>query len=344
LRGENQRGGQGHFAGTLYAAVVRCMIDCDRLENPFGFTVRSFMMSRLAIVGLVLLWVSNAAAAEPAVKLEKKAEGIAITIDGREFTTYSVSQEMPKPFFAPVRAADGAIVTRGLEKIEDHPHHRGIWCAIDEVNEIKFWAEKGKIVNKSVLLEAPAGNPARMQVENHWLGNDGQPLVIEKVRVAIFANRLMIYDLTFTAGKERVTFDDTKEGMFGIRLANSLRGSAGGKIANAEGLLGEKNCWGKESKWVDYYGPVEGKTYGVALLDHPKNFRKSRFHVRDYGLFTLSPFGQKAYTNGTLPADPFSIQPGQSARLRYGIYIHDGDTETGRVAEVYENFLKATAE
>lgn len=296
------------------------------------------LFSLLILAGLI----SPAVAADGTVKLEKQGTTVIVSIDGKEFTTYNTDKGLPKPFFSPVRAADGTIITRGLENPEDHPHHKGIWCSIDEVNDIKFWAEKGKIVNQSVELVAAQGNPAKLKIVNHWVDDAGKPVIVETVNVSIFANRLMIYDAQFTAGEKPVTFGDTKEGMFGIRVANTLREKAkmGGTIVNDAGDKGMKDCWGKESKWVDYYGPVDGKTFGVAIFDDPKNFRRSRYHVRDYGLFTISPFGQKSYTNGKLPEDLLTIEPGKAFRLRYGLYIHDGDTRQGKVGEVYESFLK----
>ncbi|HBH50482.1 MAG TPA: hypothetical protein DDY91_01165 [Planctomycetaceae bacterium] len=293
-----------------------------------------------AVVGGLLL--GPCAWADPVVKLVPGTDSVAVTIDGQEFTTLRTARSQPKPYFFPVRAADGISIVRPLEKPEDHPHHKGAWCSIDEVNGIKFWAEKGKIENVKLEILAAEGSPARLRITNHWLGDDGQPVLVETATVSVFANRLMIYDLQFTAGKNPVTFGDTKEGMFGIRVADTLRGKQGGRIQNAEGKKGEKECWGQLSKWVDYVGSVEGKTKGVTLFDHPRNFRASRFHVRDYGLFTLSPFGQSAYTNGTLPADPYNLPAGQSARLRYGLFVHDGETDPAAISQVYEQFLKGT--
>ncbi|MFN0052953.1 MAG: PmoA family protein [Planctomycetales bacterium] len=302
-------------------------------------------MQRLILSIVFLGWCAAPSflVAADTVKLEKKDDQIVVTIGGKEFTTYRTAKSQKKPFFFPVLAADGANVARGLENPEDHPHHKGIWCAIDEVNAIKFWAEQGTIANASVEIVTAEGNPAVLRVVNHWQDAEGKPLVLERVNVAIHADRLVDYDLEFVAGAAPVTFGDTKEGMFGIRVADTLRGKSGGKISNAEGLQGEKECWGKESKWVDYVGQIGGKTYGVAIFDHPGNSRKSRFHVRDYGLFTVSPFGQNAYTNGQLPADPKVLTTGQSVRLRYGLYVHDGDTAAGQVAQRYEAFLKAPA-
>jgi hypothetical protein len=298
---------------------------------------RSFAASAIAVA----LLASSSLAAET-VTLQRKGDTVEVTIGGQPFTTYQTSKEYPKPFFSPVRSQGGAIVTRGLENPEDHKHHKGIWCSIDEVNGIKYWAEQGRIENQSVELLSAEGNPAKMKVVNHWLGTDGKPVLVETTQISIYPNRVFAYDIQFSAGSGPVTFEDTKEGLFGIRVANTLREGkgGGGKVVNSDGLMGSKECWGKTAAWVDYYGPVEGQTHGVAIFDHPANPRKSRYHVRDYGLFTLSPFGDKSYTGGKEPANPLVLKPGETFRLRYGLYVHPGDTQAAKVGEVYAAYVK----
>ncbi len=227
----------------------------------------------------------------------------------------------------------------------DHPHHKGVWNSIDEVNDIKFCAEQGKIATASVEVVKGNGNPVELKVVNHWLGEDGQPLLKEEARITVDARRLFTYDITFTAAAKPVTFDDTKEGMFAIRMPNSMREQfAKGPIVNAEGLQGSKECWGKTSPWVDYVGPVGGHNFGVTLMDHPDNPRKSRYHVRDYGLFSMSPFGDGSYSKGrpdAVPANPLTLPPGESVRFRYGLYVHRGDVTEGRVPEVFASFVQS---
>ena len=246
----------------------------------------------------------------------------------------------------------GSTVTRviqlnpiaGLDKNSplsyDHPHHKGIWFSIDEVNEIRFWAEKGIIRNISVTIHEAKGAMAHMTLVNHWLDTDGSPLLKETTQVRIQADRTVVYDFELDAVSKPVTFHDTKEGLFGIRLPNSMREiSGGGPVANADGLTTTANCWGKPSLWVDYAGPVGKRKLAVTIFDHPASFKKSRYHVRDYGLFSVSPFGDKAYTNGVEPEAPLTITPGKSLSLRYGVHIRDYAGNADAAGEAYKRYL-----
>ena len=113
-----------------------------------------------------------------------------------------------------------------------------------------------------------------------------------------------------------------------------------GKVTNAEGKQGTKECWGQRSAWVDYTGPVDGKEYGVTIFDHPGNFRPSRYHVRDYGLFSVSPFGEKAYTNGKEPEVNDVFKKDSELRLRYAIYFHDGVVSASELNALASKFTR----
>lgn len=293
-----------------------------------------------AALAAVVLSASIAPAAEPKVKVSLDPDSaVKVAIDGKPFTVFHFAKTQPKPYFWPVYTPEGHVMTRPLENPKDHPHHKGIWFSVDEVNDIKFWAERGKIENISLSV---AGEN-KFEMLNHWLSKDGKPVLSEETTVTIWPNRLIAYDVKLTAAVETVTFGDTKEGLFGFRMVDSMREKGGdGKVENADGLKGTPDCWGKPSAWVDYVGTVEGEKVGVAIFDHPGNFRPSRYHVRDYGLFSISPFGEHSYTNGKEKEALVVLGKGKSLRLRYAMYIHPGDTASADVPKVYAEWVKAT--
>lgn len=301
------------------------------------------------LIGLSVFHQS--AAAEQPVKFQRTDSTIEIMINGDEFATYNFGDEWNKPFLYPVKTAEGVDVLRPIvatkadedrKSGKDHFHHKGVWVGVDSVTEDKlnYWHEGNLNKNVEIKHESMAGKGV-LTVTNHWLDNDEQPLLKEVTTITISPNRFLRYDITLSAVDEPVTFFDTKEGFFAVRVQHTMRGDQTGKILNVHGDEQQAGAWGKEASWVDYSGDVEGEVAGVTLFDHPDNFRPSRYHVRDYGLFGVSPFGPKIYSKGTLEASPVTIEQGDPLKLSYGLYIHDG---AGNPKELNKLFQKFAAE
>jgi hypothetical protein len=305
-----------------------------------------------------LVWLFAAlscvsAADGPAVTATTAPGLVGIRIGDQPFAVYNHSPGLVKPFIEPLRAPGNYVVT-ALAPF-DHKHHKGVWVGVEHVNGINFWG--GKYQQQDAVAVAPAAerietekvevrpagdNAIALQVQNAWQGADGKAVLTENTTITTYPNRLMVYDITLTATNGPVKFEDTKEGFLAIRVAPTMTGKAGGKIVNAEGDVGEESCWGKTSPWVDYSGLVDGKPVGVALFDHPDNFRKSRYHVRAYGLFAISPFGEKTYSKGASELPPIHLEQGDKLHVVYGLYVHAGDAEAGKVAEAHAKFVEWT--
>ena len=300
----------------------------------------------MKLLGLVLslLWLLlNSSIVLSAVQVHESGNDFVVTIEDQEFARFDTGKNRSHPFFRDIRMADGTVMSRPISPPGgDHPHHTGVWIAADKVNGIEFWHEQGRIKNLSVEVVQNDANPAILQVRNDWISPTGEVVLHERTTIRIYDHRLLDYDIQFTAGEDHVTFGDTEEGFFAFRMADSMREEEAGQVVNADGLKTAKCCWGQTSDWVDYYGRIDGKTFGVAIFDHPLNFRRSRYHVRDYGLFTINPFGESDYTKGDRPAAPLTIQAGETLQLRYGMYFHDDDTVQGRVAPVFKDWVSTT--
>ena len=163
------------------------------------------------------------------------------------------------------------------------------------------------------FLEVKSGkNEGVIRERNKWVAADGTVVCTDERTLRFYnpgrANeRLMDFEITLIASNGELTFGDTKEGTMAVRLAETMRlkGKVGkGHIVNSAGVR-DGQTWGKRAEWCDYYGPVEGKTVGIAIFDHPQNPRHPTWwHVRDYGLFAANPFGQH----------DFEKPPGQDRR------------------------------
>ncbi len=128
----------------------------------------------------------------------------------------------------------------------------------------------------------------------------------------------------------------------GVRTAASMKVDAenGGEIINSNGFT-DKDAWGKQAAWVDYHGPVNGQTVGIAFMNHPSSFRfPTYWHVRTYGLFAANPFGWHDFKRSQDIDGSYTIPAGESIHLKYRLLLHKGDEKEGKVAEAYESYAK----
>lgn len=290
-------------------------------------------------------------AGSPNVTLIPDETNVAINIDGKLFTEYR-TDEGPKPFLYPLIGPTGASYTRSfpMKHVEgektDHPHQRSLWFTFGNVNGIDFWAEpKGKPFGKiketsrKPLIQGPV--LGRLHTTDDWLSPTGEKVCEDERILTVYHardGRVLDFDIRIKASVGPVEFGQTKEGMFGVRVASSMdvTRKEGGKIVSSEGLTDEK-AWGKPASWVDYSGPVDGQTVGIAILNHPSSFRyPTTWHVRTYGLFAANPFGGQDF--GEAKSAAYTIPKGQEIRFRYRIILHKGDAESAGVAQAFRAY------
>ena len=137
-------------------------------------------------------------------------------------------------------------------------------------------------------------------------------------------------------GPEDFAFGDQEEMGLGVRVATPLTVKNGGQILNSDGSKNEKQVWGKQADWCDYGGEIDGQPVGVTLMPDPKNFRRSWFHARDYGVLVANPFGRNAFTKGE--KSKVVVRKGETFRLRFGVLVHSGKVD---VAAAYKDWLAA---
>jgi hypothetical protein len=341
---------------------------------------------------LSLLVAVSACALAPAVSLIAQAGKDAVTvvnraaerrvdivIDGKPFTSYIYPDTLQKPVLFPIRSARGTVVTRGypLEprpgERADHPHHVGHWFNYGEVNKFDFWGHSsatpeknkprmGTIVHKEVT-KVSSGQRGELAVRADWNVPDGSTLLREETRFVFSggADRRVIDRITtWTAGDKPVTFTDTKEGAFGIRVARALdHPSKGpevlvaadgkgterrvatdgvtGQYIGSDGKTGE-DVWGTRGPWMGLTGTVEGAPVTVAIFDHPTNWgHPTYWHARGYGLFAANPIGRQGYDPKQEPRT-LTLKPGESVTFRHRILVHDSKLTAEQLKKENEAF------
>jgi hypothetical protein len=291
-----------------------------------------------------------------------------VSIDGRPFTSYIYPATLQKPVLYPIRSAGGLLVTRGYPlqprpgERTDHPHHVGHWFNHGDVNGYDFWGHSdetpaankpkmGTIVHKAIVNTANGRERGELAVQAEWTVPDGSTLIHEETTFLFSGGpgRREIDRITkWTAADKAVTFGDTKEGAFGIRVARSLEqpskepevfvSAAGQKEAvprldntgitghylGSDGKTGDA-VWGTRGPWMALMGSVDGQPVTLAILDHPSNVGYPTYwHARGYGLFAANPLGQHGY-DPSQPVRTFTLEPGKSVTFRHRILVLDGE-------------------
>ena len=341
---------------------------------------------------LFTLLATGTVAAQTVKLAENKAKKqVDVAIDGQPFTSYVYWDDQKKPILYPLRTAKGTTITRGypLEKVAgertDHPHHISSWFNYGNINGVDFWntppdgvkrdtgvIEKFGTIKHTAMKNMKSGKgKASMNVAMDWLMPDGSK-IMQQDETIIFraAKDLRIIDrlITLTAQKEKVVFNDSKEGALGIRVTRALEEPStkpeiftdangvptkvpmmdntgvAGVYLSSEGKVGEKDAWGTRAKWMTLSGTVKGPNGGedvaLGIFDHPKNpTYPAYWHARGYGLFAINPFGAKEFTKGATTLN-YTLQPGQSATFRFRILIHSGKLTKEQTEALYAQFLK----
>lgn len=275
---------------------------------------------------------------------------IDVTVDGRAFTTFRYGTDGFRPYFFPVWGPGGSPVTRGetSDNSSDHVHHRSLYVAYGEVNDVDVWAEgenSGRVVHQSFTDKSGGAAVGKIYTENDWVNKAGEKLMSDRQNFRIYntpdTGTIIDLDLTFIASAGDVYFGDTKEGgIISVRVNPSMNASDGGKIENAYGGTNEGETWGKRAQWCDYSGIVEGTPVGIAVFDHISNPRYPTYwHVRNYGLMTTNIFGTGTFEGDQSKDGSYTLKSGEEMNFRFRVLIHAGDAATGQVAQKYHDFI-----
>ncbi len=289
------------------------------------------------------------------------------------------SLDIGKPIFWPIYSAKGTKVNRGWALVtdipneqNDHPHHTGLFMThgvvtAGDVKELNFWAgrSRGERIRPIEIKNFQSGDDyGILETVSLWESPETGP-ILEQTQKNIFRadanSRSIDFDVKLKALKLPVVFEDTKEGAIGFRIHRDLTEGVTrvryvdaevkkaeseklgtGEYINAEGLKTEANVWGKASKWVALRGKVGNEPVVLVFMFRPDSHNSPpHWHARGYGCFAVNPFsGRGMYSNGKLPPQITSMQPGDTINLKYRFLVYSGELTQEELEHQYNLYLK----
>jgi Methane oxygenase PmoA len=319
----------------------------------------AFVLSRLAP------WERRTLVLEPAldrrdktraVEAVKKAGQVDLVLGGKLVFTYRGEKTaLPSPdvkpifqrggYIHPVLTPEGRLVTDDYPP--DHLHHHGIWFAWtntefqgrkpdfwnmgDGTGTVEFeslldtWsgAVNGgfKARHRYVDLSAPTPVTAltdTWEVTLHALGS-GAP-------------KYRVFDLVSThdlASSSPLVLPEYRYGGIGVRGHRTWLGETGTVFLTSEGKT-RKDGHGTRARWCHIGGTVDGKPVGIAVLDHPSNFR----HPQAMRIHPTEPF----FNFAPMQLGRMELVPGKPYVSKYRFVVYDGQPDKALIDRLWHDF------
>ncbi len=263
-------------------------------------------------------------------------------------------------YFHPVETPSGETATNVAP--DDHPHHRGIFLGfldsefrtpaddqssgsrqpsggLFDIHRADFWGwgffapRKNRVIqNRDVRLLHADSRKVVFEVHNDWLV-EGKKMLEETDHVNVSErDGVYVIDLAYRlAPLYDYVIHKTAFGGFaveGVKYGDWYYSAPWGKVTLPDPYYSNPETDWPAAPWYDYSVRLkkDGKTVGVAVLDHPLN-PPTRWHNT---VWMLNP-SISSYR-------PLMIHSGSALILRYRVVVHDGPPPTRLLQRLSEEW------
>ena len=295
----------------------------------------------------------------PVVAATKQGGAVRITVGSKEVLTYQ-GEKTPLPdgyepqfqrggYIHPVFTPSGKLVTDDYP--HNHKHHHGIWApwTLTEFEGRKpdFWnmGTKTGTIEFVGLGDAWAGPVSGgFQTRHRFVDLTAKPepkvALHEQWEVDVYSvgagtaggKPYFVFDLKLTqqtASDSPLKLPKYYYGGLGFRGHQQWDGKGNAVYLTSEG---KDRANGNETRgrWCHVGGRTDGQPCGVAILDHPDNFR----HPQPMRLHPTEPF----FCFAPSQLGDWSIEPGKPYTARYRFVIADGPADAKELDRLWHDF------
>ena len=290
------------------------------------------------------------------MKLVRDHDRLTITAAGRKMLTFQGGPgELPsadiKPIFRqggyihPVFTPSGRVITDDYPP--DHFHHHGIWFAWTktefEGRKPDFWNVgdgTGKV--EFVALDKSWSGPVHAGFKSRNRSIDvsaASPVTVlnEQWLVTVYnvgqgSKPFILFDLVSTqdlATDSPLILPEYRYGGLGFRGHRQWLAKENCEFLTSEGK-NRSNGHGTRARWCHIGGKIDGQAAGIAILDHPSNFRAPQaMRINpDQPFFCYSP---------SLTGD-WKMEPGKSYVSRYRFIVYDGAPDRAELDRMWTDY------
>ncbi len=289
---------------------------------------------------------------EKVVKQEIDDHTISFLVSDNEVLSY-IHRARPVPdevdsmytragYIHPVRTPAGVILTQ--EFAEVHPHHYGIWSAWTNVEfqgrTPDFWnVGKGTGRVEFESLDTVWEGTVHGGFESRHLYVDlmsSTPVTAlnETWEVHLYNvdDKYHIFDVEITQTTNTnhpVMLPEYEYGGVGFRGHNDWEGEENAFFLTSEGKTRE-NGHGTRARWCHIGGTSGDHLAGIAILDHPGNFRHPQ---------PMYVHGHRTFFNfAVVQQGDMIIQPGDPYRMQYRFITYDGEPDPREIDRLWYDY------
>jgi hypothetical protein len=248
-------------------------------------------------------------------------------------------------YIHPVNTPSGRIVTDDYPS--DHYHHHGIWFAWTktefEGGHPDFWNMgdgTGRVEFEAIDSTWSGPVHAGFKSRQRYVALTGsvpKTALNEQWDVRVYSvgkrgKAYFMFDIAATqqcATGSPLVLDEYRYGGMGVRGHRNWKDKSKISFLTSEGK-NRLNGNATRARWCHVGGPVENQLVGIAVLDHPDNFRAPtplRIHPDDpYFNYAPSQMGK------------FEIKPGDKFTLRYRFIIADGPPDPAELNRLWNDY------
>ena len=279
---------------------------------------------------------------------------VRLTVSGEHVLSYHFEPtDPPRPevdsiyrrggYIHPVYTPSGVLVTDDYPP--NHLHHHGIWAAWTntryEGRTPDFWnMGYGTGTVEPIGLDTSWSGPvhAGVRARNRYVdltAHEPETVLLETWETRLFAPKDASYRLfdvrivQVSAGDSVLHLPEYHYGGVGFRGHRQWDGPDGAVFLTSEGRT-RADGHATRARWCHIGGRVDGTWAGIAIFDHPQNYRAPqpmRIHP-DEPFFNFAPS----------QAGDWAIEPGRRYETRYRYVVYDGEPDPEMIERLWNDY------